>query len=367
MGGANEQAEIRAQSIKGLIRYWWRALKAENDITKLREEETKIFGGQIVVKKKDTNGKEGEETISYKSPVKIVVSDSKLQTSSVSKDLKSEYKLNWFFNSKERKLEGNHNGIGYLLYSVLKKEHIKPGSIFSITFSSSDDEALKQTLAAFWCAIYLGGLGARSRRGAGSMYVSEVNGETYGINFTIENRSGTPNDWLKTNFEKCQDIVGKPKDFCHKYSNLSISRIIISKNSINDWINALSEIGNIYGDFRTSNRSKIFESAAFGLPIIHRSSEKVLTNNKDISRRASPLIFKILFFNGKYYWAILRMAGEFLPNNTVVSFNSKTQKVDYSLIDEFWNKLKSKNTELILQTPQSLENLKKKFREKTDK
>ena len=76
MGGANEQAEIRAQSIKGLIRYWWRALKAENDITKLREEETKIFGGQIVVKKKDTNGKEGEETISYKSPVKIVVSDS---------------------------------------------------------------------------------------------------------------------------------------------------------------------------------------------------------------------------------------------------------------------------------------------------
>ena len=38
--------------------------------------------------------------------------------------------------------------------------------------------------------------------------------------------------------------------------------------------------------------------------------------------------------------------------------------MDYSLIDEFWNKLKSKNTELILQTPQSLENLKKKFREK---
>ncbi len=38
MGGANQQAELRAQSFKGMIRFWWRALKAEINIKKLKEE-----------------------------------------------------------------------------------------------------------------------------------------------------------------------------------------------------------------------------------------------------------------------------------------------------------------------------------------
>ncbi len=45
IGGANQQAELRPASFVGLLRWWWRALKGECDIKKLREEEIKIFGG----------------------------------------------------------------------------------------------------------------------------------------------------------------------------------------------------------------------------------------------------------------------------------------------------------------------------------
>lgn len=363
MGGANQQAEIRTQSIKGLVRFWWRALKSENDIKKLRLEEVKIFGGQI---KEKRNGK--DESVAYKSKVNIYTQNINDEIK-IFNDLKNQQKLQWYFNSVERKLEGYDRGLGYIFYSVLenrnsekRKNYIAPDSKFNIIISSSDENALKQTLAAFWCAVYLGGFGARNRRGAGSVYVSEVKGDTYGISYRVDENSENVTEWLKNNFEKCQQIIGKPKELCYAYSNLSISRVIISKEKDN-WKDALSEIGTIFCDFRTTNRSKIFESAAFGLPVMHRNG-KVLTNNKDFSRRASPLILKVLYYKNKYYWMALRLAGQFLPEKTVLSSNGKTQQANYSLIDDFWNNLKNNNKELILQIPDTLNSLKKKLKDK---
>ncbi|MFQ3675622.1 MAG: type III-B CRISPR module RAMP protein Cmr1 [Endomicrobiia bacterium] len=40
-GADGRTAELRPPSIKGLMRFWWRALKGLEDIAKLREEESK--------------------------------------------------------------------------------------------------------------------------------------------------------------------------------------------------------------------------------------------------------------------------------------------------------------------------------------
>lgn len=40
-----KKAELRTASIKGVYRYWWRALQLESDAKKLLEEEVKLFGG----------------------------------------------------------------------------------------------------------------------------------------------------------------------------------------------------------------------------------------------------------------------------------------------------------------------------------
>jgi CRISPR-associated protein Cmr1 len=43
-GADQSKAELRAASIKGLLRFWWRALQAEEDLENLRNRESQIFG-----------------------------------------------------------------------------------------------------------------------------------------------------------------------------------------------------------------------------------------------------------------------------------------------------------------------------------
>jgi len=359
MGGANQQAELRSQSIKGIIRYWWRALKATNDIKKLMEEEAKIFGGYI---------KKNKELEAISSNIKLFV---KIINFTLGVNIKNDFDLKWSFNKEEKKLYGYNYGIGYLFYSVLNRQYYKPETKFEIRIYSRNEEYLKQALAALWCAIYLGGFGARSRRGAGSCVVEDISGNVTDINFI-------PNDqnivsWYKNNFDKCINLIGKNESFVYPYSNLSISRILVSKNNKNNfdkWYDALNDLGKKYSDFRYENRVNKFEVGSFGLPVIHSNNQKLLAiknigNGKKeiINRRSSPLIFRIIEFNKKFYWIVLRLAGEFLPDEYVLSFNNKTQKADYNLIDKFWNSLKQDNKaeECVINLPMELIKLKERI------
>ena len=46
MAGADGKTpELRSSEFKGMMRWWWRAIKADDDIGKLRKEEAEIFGG----------------------------------------------------------------------------------------------------------------------------------------------------------------------------------------------------------------------------------------------------------------------------------------------------------------------------------
>ncbi|MCX7870024.1 MAG: type III-B CRISPR module RAMP protein Cmr1 [bacterium] len=43
-GSDKETTELRPTEFKGMIRWWWRAIKAEDNIQKLKKEEAEIFG-----------------------------------------------------------------------------------------------------------------------------------------------------------------------------------------------------------------------------------------------------------------------------------------------------------------------------------
>jgi CRISPR type III-B/RAMP module RAMP protein Cmr1 len=46
MAGADGRTpELRPSEFKGIMRFWWRAIREDDDIEKLKEEEAKIFGG----------------------------------------------------------------------------------------------------------------------------------------------------------------------------------------------------------------------------------------------------------------------------------------------------------------------------------
>jgi len=357
MAGADgNKPELRPSEFKGMMRFWWRAIRADDNIENLRGEEAKIFGG--------TGEKEG------KSKVKVKVypqpSDQFLGG-----NLKNDFRLEWRFNRNTNSMEGEDAGIGYLLYSTTlprqERAYIKPNFQFSIELSSHDEESLNNALASLWTAIYLGGFGTRARRGAGNIIVEAIDGSVNELDFVPKgNSTDEVFNWLISNLNKCFSIInnGNPKNFCTKYSNLSFSRIIISKRSFTDWKEALNDIGKIYSEFRTNHRNKIFDTAVLGLPVVHRNrgvTVKGIKGREEFSRRSSPIIFKIIKSGEYYFWYVIRLSGEFLEEGAVIKAHG-TQKPDYKLIDEFWNDLKNSGKEFVLSQPKILNNIVEKIK-----
>ena len=139
MAGANgRKPELRPSEFKGMMRFWWRAAKAMDNIPELRREEAKIFGG--------TGEGEGKSKVA----IRLKPFDLK-----VGNNITSEV------NMKDLK------GMAYILYSTfalkvkgerLIRGYIKTKSKFFIHLLI-EDRYFSQILASFWLSIYLGGFG----------------------------------------------------------------------------------------------------------------------------------------------------------------------------------------------------------------
>ncbi|MCS7035548.1 MAG: type III-B CRISPR module RAMP protein Cmr1, partial [Saprospiraceae bacterium] len=140
IGGADpDKAELRPPSLKGALRFWWRAMNAhlvkEGGLKKLRETEAEIFG--------DTT---------HRSSVEVSIS--------------------WI-----KEVEFKENLKGDLLYMAYGAHHRKAfgvGTEFQVTLSSKNASHLEEAKKAFSLLTHLGGLGAKSRNGFGAFACNEV-------------------------------------------------------------------------------------------------------------------------------------------------------------------------------------------------
>ena len=334
IGGAYQQAELRPASFVGLLRWWWRALKGECDIESLRKKEVEIFGGSF-----------GE--IKKASPVYLKVEGNIRKGSNL---------IN----------ECRHNaGVGYLYHFVTvrgKREFIEPGSRLKLTLIGKD-EFLKHYIASLWALVFLGGVGARSRRGGGNLAVADYEPKDLVEDLKI---SFTPTDdfhgWLKENLKRAKELVGPPKTPCGKYGEYSTipdprnidfnSVLILSQKEFNNWIEALNDIGNEFMKFRKiknerkdeqnkRNEEWVLKIAVFGLPLRHGKGEavKVEDTKEVITRRSSPVIIKVIKTpNGKYKWMALQLWGKFLPDGAKLRFRGYTKLPSFNLIEKFFQK-----------------------------
>jgi CRISPR-associated protein Cmr1 len=147
IGGADKtgKAEFRLPSLKGVLRYWWRQFQDQNDSQALFDKESRIFG-------------------STKGQSRVI-----LRQIGDSPELSPGNRA--FDDEDER------NGIKYLLYSCYELSQNQPGRLQwilpgqSVTFemrlvgTSTDNQ---EVLLVLYFAQSFGGLGYRSRRGAGS-------------------------------------------------------------------------------------------------------------------------------------------------------------------------------------------------------
>ena len=165
--GWDLQAEIRSSSFRGLMRYWLRtAINGLSDnLRDIMQFEQSIFG-----------------TTDQGSAINVRIANISKRAERFRKD-------------KESFSQENITGRDYLLWSMAesgKGQDYKPdrwyfpeGTQFNVVLSehildSAAPQALPSAVASMWLLTYLGGIGSRSHRCAGSLTVQHIKGN--GIN-----------------------------------------------------------------------------------------------------------------------------------------------------------------------------------------
>jgi len=135
LGGADKnKAELRVPSIKGVLRFWWRAINAHLFLDKLKEQEAEIFG--------DAGAKYG------KSKIQIKINSTMI------------------YNRRNRANPVPHKNVRFSFPCF------NPGEKFSLNVYGD-----KNVFELFKLMSILGGLGKRSRRGFGSFKINKIDGE----------------------------------------------------------------------------------------------------------------------------------------------------------------------------------------------
>ncbi len=372
LGGAETRVhpEVRAPSIRGALRYWYRAIaggptlvaagNTEKDLKKLKDMEGDIFG-----------------TTEKSSAIAILVhSDQPPSIETFHKD------------RAIRTSEGDFlpTGKDYLLWSMAAsgrpgtpryqpdREYIKPGTRFVIRLQSRiphGDDALIKAAAALWLLANLGGLGSRANRGAGSLEVERTNP----VSELAFKRCRSIDDLrvhLSSGIRRCLSLVSGTETW-HEFTDTpeydvlapSVAEVWVVSGSPDGWENpwkALEHIGAKLRDYR-SHRSPLgradhdgvlawlegggsppqIQRAAFGLPIPFRYSEGgpsdvIIPEQGD--RRASPLRIRITrLTTGRYAGVLTLFKSRFLEAGKQLQLQTRKWKApspsDYAVIQDF--------------------------------
>jgi len=329
-GADGRTPELRAPSVKGAMRFWWRAMNGHLvekkdgkwDYSKLKEEEGKIFG--------DTK---------RRSSFSIVVEE----VSSM-----EEFEFNTEFSPE----------IQYFQYSLVHhndRKGIKPGFRFDINISAFNREALKEAAYLLWVLSHYGGLGTRARRGAGGFSIKHEydKDRINGLEFLDETplSIGLPKASKNGNAQDYSSISSGTSGFIHGpgFSTWEEAIKDIAKRMMQvrdgKTVQRIKRLPRGQSAFKQKDLDK---KAAFGLPINVFGGGMVNLENKNENgdykeaRRASPVYISITKIERAYHWTALFLEGKFMLEDSKIVFKEKEwPKEDNSLLMEFKNKLEA--------------------------
>lgn len=215
--GANQAlAEIRPSSIKGALRFWWRARKGSlynKNLDTLRKEEAKLFGSV-------------DEDIG-KSSMSLFV-DSPLRP--------SRPRLSGLGRDKDVPVKHySINILEYLAYGVTGRgvpvcdNCFSPGQTFQLELGTRSQEQMVELLDSLGALMLFGGLGAKSRNGFGKIWIQDLEDRLPIIQKEFFQGSMTP-----------------------YLSGHAGGVLFRTSNSYRTWHEALAELGKIYRSARLS-------------------------------------------------------------------------------------------------------------------
>ena len=270
------------------------------------------------------------------------------------------------------------DGIAYLGYAfvkwtkgkgfVWKKPYYIPvlggkGTYFAIKFIFRRFDAWKRYRnaieASLWLLSHFGGLGARTRRGFGSIRCRDIDSSWLDWSYSCDDQ------YFRKNLEKIQKefinlaSVSSPSG-TDEFTTFSNFKCIIGQKDWQNWEEALNEVGRFFRKYRETNQksqvkkrqinltndyvnvvTKFMNGAllpskrsdfvhdAFGLPMqytsYHRKTKATLTWRERVNgrwaekdRRASPLFLRILKCSDNRYKSLAAFFNsKFLPEGSI--------------------------------------------------
>jgi CRISPR-associated protein Cmr1 len=351
LGGADPRGEpeLRVASFRGALRFWLRALLGgmigDKNLDALHQAEAAVLGS----------------TETGASPVVV-----RIQNLSGGAPIP--------FSA----IGSGKQGLAYLFFATRgtqnepERKAIPAGSSFELELSlrtgTQDRDALPKAYAALWLLTHLGGLGARSRRGAGSLQVTRVQGNAPNLALPyLEIRASTPKQLqteLQEGLSKLRKStggtasVGCPSRFDVLHPD--VCKVWVVDKEFSSWEEALDAIGQRMQQFRSrrapdyqnvknavqgKHLTQPIERAAFGLPIVfyYRSLKgaKGTLEGERHDRRASPLFIHVTrLSNRKYALVLTFFQAQFLEEGEKLKLKRQGPAAyvgtpDMSLIDDF--------------------------------
>ena len=249
LAGANQsKAELRAASIKGLLRFWWRALQAEADLDKLRKKEARIFGSSDEGVGGSTFGIRLSNTENVQPVTTRLPNNNQIHTVT--------------FRSQRQNRQIIINILEYLAYGPYNPQrkklrpYIPENRKFNLILSFNKEQYLPEVLKAMCVFSLFGGLGSRSRNGFGSFCITNYQE-------AFKDLSENP---INNLYDK--DVI---KAFLNNGSLQSYpafvngTKVFKSKLVHQTWDSALAEIGKLYrririGEERLQSNNTVFEN-----------------------------------------------------------------------------------------------------------
>ncbi len=367
LAGANqEEAELRAPSFRGVLRYWLRALLGglygtdRDGLKKVWEEEQSVFG-----------------TTDHGSAVTI-----RLEVDGLGEPLTFERE------PAQRDARGQRQPTGrdYLFWSMaqmgqdgVKRQYYPPGRTFTLTLSlrGQDRTLLNKAVAALWLLTYLGSIGARSRRGAGSLAVTGVDGWDHTLlSFQTPATAQEFQSFLHRELHKARslfpapaasapaqppqfDVLAPTRDVCRLWVVYHTPPWAASKPvlealgaSMRDFRSSLPDHQEVARWFSGQATPATIGRAVFGLPLPYHYPESrehwtIQSSNQrheERDRRASPVLLRVAKLSGsapQYVGVVVLFQAQFLPpDQWLVAKGNRYARplpppADYSLIKQW--------------------------------
>ncbi len=306
LGGADPAStvELRPPSIKGALRFWWRALawgRHNGVLDAIRKEEQEIFGAAG-----DDGGRLGQASFSLRA--RWLSEPSRLA------------------ETGPRSLTSGKMGASYLSYGIINRGQgnsprscYQPGKYLELTFQAlrrADNkfEFHPSLLDAIKLFGLLGGLGGRSRRGWGSVALIELGGEGSALQWQAPQDLDQYRDALSSILSRTADTPEARYSAFGRGARLHVFGVAA------DALAVLDQLGQAYQAFRREPANRSF---IFGLP--HSRFKG------DADRRAIPLLFHVHNLNGQFAVATVFLRAPFLERQPCWN--------EYEKIDRFLDQL----------------------------